>query len=167
MNKNNEIPNEGGHVNWEKLERPKRKATNDGRVRKAKVKVQHENQEEVDAEVKRLSEEEKSLPYPDAFLAEINLMRKKITGSKANIASLSDDDTLDDDTLDDDELDDEVFGDDDDELDLDLEEDGFGDDDEDDDDDEEEDGDYDDEDDDGDDDGDGDSEDDDEDDLKD
>ena len=121
MSKNNEIPSEGGHVNWDKLGRTPRKGGSNGRVQKAKTKVQHENEEEVAAELNLLTEEEKASPYPDEFLAEVNLMRKKITGSKADISNMADDD----DAFDDDEVDDEIFDDDDDDDD----EDGFDDDD--------------------------------------
>ena len=81
-----ENPNEeAGNVNWDKLE------GQDSSPSKPKKKKTTTVDEEVQEEVKNLTEEEKSLPYPDEFLADINFMRKDLGVGKYDISHLKED----------------------------------------------------------------------------
>ncbi|MEN7550319.1 hypothetical protein AAG747_20535 [Rapidithrix thailandica] len=67
------VQQEEGNVDWESLEK--------------KSERQDRREEEYDEEkvkdaVKNLSEEEKSMPYPDDFLADINLLMDEIKESR-------------------------------------------------------------------------------------
>lgn len=112
MSKKNELPEEGGNVNWERLERFSKGSEN---KRHTKKKKKEASSKEVNEEVSKLSAEEKALPYPDEFLAEINLMRRAIDGGTIDLMALpgmeddSDedlDDNFDDEVFDEDDLDD-------------------------------------------------------------
>ncbi|MBB3700201.1 hypothetical protein KMW28_14485 [Flammeovirga yaeyamensis] len=66
-NSNNKSKEE--EIDWDALEaEDKRNAAN--------LKEEEVDQEKIDSEKKHLSKEEKSSPYPDDFLAEINIIRK-------------------------------------------------------------------------------------------
>lgn len=87
MSKKNELPEEAGKVNWDRLERYSQKS--DGRKKKKK---RVDDDELVKAVAENLSEEEKSSPYPDEFLAEINIMRNDLDGSPLDLSTLEEDD---------------------------------------------------------------------------
>jgi len=65
----NEIPEEGGYVNWDKFEKKAEEKPKKKKYKKA-GKV-------VDEKVE-LSEKESASPYPDEFLADVNQLRKKM-----------------------------------------------------------------------------------------
>lgn len=64
-----------GKVNWEKLEAQSTK-------KKRPLKEEQPDIEGIEHEKKNLTPYEKSLPYPEDFLADINLLRKKINVGK-------------------------------------------------------------------------------------
>ena len=103
MSKKNEIPEEGGKVNWDKLERFSQK----GGGNKKKKQQLPKDKSLIKAVAENLSEEEKAMPYPDEFLAEINIMRGEFTTSGIDLENIEEgeDDDLDtvDDLLDEDE----------------------------------------------------------------
>jgi len=86
MSNIDEIPEEGGFVDWDRLEgkqdnskpKKKRRATDD------------ELDEDVVEELKSLTEEEKESPYPDDFLADVNSMRKNFGINNLDISHLKD-----------------------------------------------------------------------------
>ncbi len=63
--------NEAGNVNWERLEQLT------GKKQKKKV-LPSESDEEIKHEARNLSNAEKQMPYPDEFLADVNLLNKSI-----------------------------------------------------------------------------------------
>jgi hypothetical protein len=94
MSKKDEVPQEGGKVNWDKLERLSQKGDGKSKKKKKKHSANHAEVQaaRVQAAVKKLSDAERSLPYPDEFLAEINLMRGQIDSSGLDLSDLEDDD---------------------------------------------------------------------------
>lgn len=70
MANKNEIPDEAGNVNWDKMVNKKDDS-------KKRIKKTVDVEEEVKAEKDKLTKKDKSFPYPDDFLADINLMVKK------------------------------------------------------------------------------------------
>ncbi|MCS6832179.1 MAG: hypothetical protein NZ521_01280 [Flammeovirgaceae bacterium] len=66
-----------GKVNWEKLEaKPVKK-------KKRASLEELPDVEGIEEEKKNLTSHERSLPYPEEFLADINLLRKRLDGEKA------------------------------------------------------------------------------------
>ncbi len=65
--------NEAGNVDWARLERTEKKA---------KKKKQEDNTsynpKAIEDEKQKLPEDDKQLPYPDDFLADVNLLNKSI-----------------------------------------------------------------------------------------
>ncbi len=70
MANKNELPEEAGNVNWDKMYNK----TSDSKKR---VKKTVDLEEEVKEEKEKLTKKEKSFPYPDDFLADVNVMLKK------------------------------------------------------------------------------------------
>lgn len=65
-----------GKVNWEKLEaKPVKK-------KKRASLEELPDVEGIEEEKKNLTSHERSLPYPEEFLADINLLRKRLDGEK-------------------------------------------------------------------------------------
>ncbi|MGB0521317.1 MAG: hypothetical protein ACPGJS_00080 [Flammeovirgaceae bacterium] len=89
MSNIDEIPDEAGNVNWDKLEGKK----SDDKPKKKKV---IDLEEEVQEEMKNLTADEKSMLYPDEFLADINFMRKDLGVGDYDISHLKEDPKKDD-----------------------------------------------------------------------
>ncbi len=85
MSKKNDLPEEAGKVNWSRLESYSKKKDKKAKKKKA------EDDTLVKAVAQNLSEEEKASPYPDDFLAEINIMRNDIDGSGIDLNELDED----------------------------------------------------------------------------
>ena len=83
MSNIDEIPSEGGFVNWDKLE-----GKSEGKPKKKKVEDKLD--EEVVEELENLTEEEKESPYPDEFLADVKSMRKNFGINNLDISHLKD-----------------------------------------------------------------------------
>lgn len=92
MSKKKEIPEQAGHVNWDNLQNYSQKA---GKSKKPQLP---KDRSYIKAVAKNLSEEEKAMPYPDEFLAEINIMRSEFEGSgiELNLSEKEDDGSEDD-----------------------------------------------------------------------
>lgn len=88
MSKKNEIPEEAGKVNWDKLQNFSQK----GGGKKKKKQQLPKDRSFIKAVAKKLSEEEKAMPYPDEFLAEINIMRGEFTSSGIDLNNIDEDD---------------------------------------------------------------------------
>ena len=71
MAKVNEIPEEGGNINWNRFEKS-------GKTKKRKKTSPAQDNSEVEEEKQSLTDDEQTSAYPDDFLADVNLMRKKI-----------------------------------------------------------------------------------------
>lgn len=84
MSNIDEIPSEGGFVNWDKLE-----GKTDSKPKKKKAA--EELDEDIVDEMKNLTEDEKDSPYPDEFLADIKNMRKDLGVHSLDISHLKDD----------------------------------------------------------------------------
>lgn len=86
--KKKDLPNEAGNVNWEKLEKESKKG-----------KTNREDNsgydpEQIEAEKKNLTQQDKSMPYSDDFLADVNLLNKSIGNyrpQKEGVKSQNDD----------------------------------------------------------------------------
>jgi hypothetical protein len=72
MANKNELPEEAGNVNWNKMFNKPSDSNSKKRVKKT-VDVEEEVKEAQD----KLTKKEKSFPYPDDFLADVNVMIKK------------------------------------------------------------------------------------------
>jgi hypothetical protein len=66
-----------GNVDWERLESMPQN--------RKKTAEEFMDKEGIEAEKKNLTEQEKALPYPEDFLADINLMRKNISKESQNM----------------------------------------------------------------------------------
>ena len=88
MSKNNELPEEAGKVNWSRLESLSGKGKKGKKPSKSK---KAEDNSLVKAVAQNLSEEEKMSPYPDEFLAEINIMRNDLDGGGADLLNIEED----------------------------------------------------------------------------
>ncbi len=72
MAKKNELPEEAGNVNWDKMFNKPSDSNSKKRVKKTV-----DLEEEVKEEKEKLTKKEQSFPYPDDFLADVNVMLKK------------------------------------------------------------------------------------------
>lgn len=84
MSNIDEIPEEAGAVNWDKIE-----GKTEGK--KPKKKKVEGLEEDILEEMDQLSEDEKSSPYPDEFLADVNFMRKDLGVGDYDISHLKED----------------------------------------------------------------------------
>ena len=75
------ISEQAGSVNWKKLEEKPKKLPK-------KKKSTDYNKEAISEEVNNLSEQEHDSPYPDAFLADVNLLNKQVVGKKITLEEL-------------------------------------------------------------------------------
>jgi hypothetical protein len=66
-----------GNVDWERLESMPQN--------RKKTSGEFIDKEAIEAEKKNLTEQEKALPYPEDFLADINLLRKNISNESQNM----------------------------------------------------------------------------------
>lgn len=66
----NEVPEEAGNVNWGKMVNNTSNSTK-------RVKKTIDLEGEVKEEKEKLTKKEKTFPYPDDFLADVNVMLKK------------------------------------------------------------------------------------------
>ncbi len=74
--KKEQVSEQAGNVNWKSLDKEtksRRKDDEDG---------DGYNPEAIKKEVEQLSEDEHSSPYPDEFLADVNMMSREIHGDK-------------------------------------------------------------------------------------
>ncbi|GAB4328840.1 MAG: hypothetical protein OHK0038_02790 [Flammeovirgaceae bacterium] len=101
--KKEKIVESAGNVDWEKLE-----SMPQNREKNLEELVDKEG---IEAEKKKLTDKEKALPYPEDFLADINLLRKNIDSQTRNLNLLEeeDDDQEDDDQDDDDYEEDDIL----------------------------------------------------------
>ncbi len=82
------IPSQAGKVDWEKLEMQENglgksakqaaKAFKKRQRNKSNSREEDYNEQGIKAEMKNLTDEERASPYPPEFLADVNLLRKKI-----------------------------------------------------------------------------------------
>ena len=87
MSKKNDLPDEAGKVDWERLEQYSKKKG--GQKKKKKTS---DDDALIKAVAANLTEEEKNSPYPDDFLADINIMRNDLDGGGIDLSSLEEDD---------------------------------------------------------------------------
>lgn len=73
-----EDPKKMEDIDWEALEE-------EDRLTHAGKDVESYDKEAIEAEKAKLSEEEKTSPYPDDFLADINLLNKEIKENKPKL----------------------------------------------------------------------------------
>ena len=69
-----ESPKKMEDIDWEALE-------NEDKLRYAGKNEEMYDSHAIDKEKKQLTEEEKNSPYPDDFLADLNLLNKEIKGN--------------------------------------------------------------------------------------
>ncbi|MEM1135639.1 MAG: hypothetical protein AAGI07_07345 [Bacteroidota bacterium] len=75
---NKEEPEKMEDIDWDALEA-------EDRLAHAGKDVEDYDKKAIDAEKEKLSEEEKTSPYPDDFLADINLLNKEIKKDKPKL----------------------------------------------------------------------------------